>query len=484
MVVLRTGGPVAASFTVEWVGLALLVILKLALLGLFGPTWEPDWGGYSDFANIILSGTQWLHDAGLDKTLDPVTIFRSVGYPLVVALFRGLLGPGPAHHYAIVLFQFAFSIAATMLSWRLAWTLLRCRWAALAVAAGHATALTLLYDQSLLSDSLYNSLFVICWSAPLIAFLERRAVRFDILALLGLLYGYSCLQRGTGLLFLALVLPMVIAWAWRGAQGARRIVALAAFLAPVALLVGGNMAWNLHRTGVPVMTTGAQFVMIQPMVKAAARGHQVFDGDTPIDALAAKHLKTYEYNEVGLIAIGLFQDYGLDAIRSAELHKKVFVRAWLHHPWAMTENMLNNFNNSIIFQFFDPIDSASFYARLITGERLFPGFKPAWKEVRGGNVLALLGIVAVIVFRTAAYASALCLILGGPVLGLRAIRRRSLTPEEGVALGLWALFLGYILTLCAIHMVGRFVPAVLPAGLIGALFFAQQARAALAARKG
>lgn len=471
------------SYRPEVVALGLLIAIKLVLLVAFGPTWEPDWGVYNHFADIILAQRDWLTDAGLDQEAAPLTLFRSIGYPLVVALFRGMLGNGAAHLHAIVLTQMALSVGATVLVWQLAHALLHCRVVALLAAAGHATALTMLYDQSLLSDSLYASLFVICWSLPLIAFLHRRPVALGVLAGLGVLYGFSCLQRGTGLVFLPLALAPVVAWARRGSAGLKRLVAVSVFLAPIGLIAGGDMAWNHARTGQWVMTTGAQYVLIQPMVKAAGRGHQVFDGDTPIDTLAAKHLKTYEYDEVAPIVDGLFTEYGINAIQSAKLHKQVFVRSWLHHPLAMAENMVNNFNNSIIFQFFDPLDSAFFYTRLVTGERLFPGFGTAWKQVRGGNPLLLLVIVAVSLFRAVAYLSVATLIVGGLRLAVRALRRARLTEAEWLALGLWALFFGYTLTLCSIHMVGRFLPAALPAGLIAALFFAQQARAALASCK-
>jgi hypothetical protein len=470
------------TYRPEAVALVALAVFKLGLLAVFGPTWEPDWGSYRQFADLILAGGDWVRDAGLSTDAVPLTLFRSIGYPLLVALFRGVFGTGPVHLYAIVLFQIGVSLGATVLIWHLALALLKCRRAALLAAAGHAGALTILYDQSLLSDSLYASLFIICWAVPLVAFLRHRPMRLAVLAVLGALYGYSCLQRGTGLVFLALVVPAVAAWTWRGAHGWRRVAALVAFLVPVALVTGGDMAWNRMRTGHWLMTTGAQYVMIQPMMKAAGRGHAVFDGDTPIDALAAKYLRTYEYGEIGAVVEGLFTEYGLDAIQSAELHKKVFVRAWLTHPLAMVQNTLYNFNNSIFLQFFDPLDTAFFYSRLVTGERLFPGFGEAWRTVRGGNPLPLVAIIAVSVFRAVAYASFVTLTLGGLVAVWRALRRRGLSEAEGVALGLWALFFAYTGVLCAIHMVGRFLPAALPAGLIAALFYAQQVRVALRER--
>lgn len=466
----------------EKLALLALAALKFGLLAIFGPTYEPDWGGYSIIADLILNDTAWITDAGLSQASAPITLFRTIGYPAVVAFFRGMLGTGPAHLYAIIIVQIVASLAVTVLVWRLALALLKSRPLALLAAAGHALSIALLYDQSLLTDSLYNSLFIACWAIPMIGVVERRPAGWKTMALVGLLAGLSCIQRGTGLFFLVFVVPAIAAWIILGARGVTRIVVAAAFILPVAAFVGGTMAWNHARSGYWVISTGAQWVMIQPMFKAAARGHDVFDGDTPIDHLVRKYVKTYEYDEVGTVVNQLFMDYGMNAVDSAALHKQVYLRSWLRHPGAMLENTVNNFEESIIFQFFDVIDNASVYARMITGERLFAGTGKTWKAARQGDVGSMVMLVAVSVLRLVAYASVAVLAVGGLVLGARLVRRRRLDQDEAAILGLWAIFFGYTILLCAIHMVARFLPAVLPAGLIGSLFFAQAIHARLRAR--
>ncbi len=467
---------------VEWSGLVMLAAAKLILLAAFGPLSEPDWGSYSEFADIILQQRDWLSDAALSSSATPMTIFRSMGYPLVVAGFRGVLGSGVEHLYALILFQVAASLGVTLLVWRLALAVLESRRLALLAAAGHATAIGMLYDQMLLSDSLYSSAFIVIWSVPLIGLLERRRAGAAILFGLGGLAAFSCLVRGTGLPFLAFVLPALVPWARIGRPILGWAVAVLLFLGPVVGMIGGVMAWNHARSDHWLVTTGAQFVMIQPLVKAAGRGHAVFDGDTPIDIVARETLKTYEYPEVLEIVGALFSRYGLDAVASAEMHKQVYFRVWRRHPGAMIENTLTNFNNSIIFQFFDPVDSADLYARAVIGHRVVPaGFgraQEAWQ--RGDGVAVALFLVA-IPLRVGAYGMLLVLALGGVYLALRSLR----SPPRGTAaaaLWLWAIFFGYTLSLCAIHMVGRFMPAILPAGLIAGLFMLRPLLAAVSMR--
>jgi len=465
--------------SVERAALLCLIVLKLGLLIACGPSSEPDWGSYSAFADIILGHTtpdtaNWLSDAGLDREAVPLTIFRSIGFPLIVAAFRFLLGAGPLHLYAIVVAQMALSVLATVVLWRLARTLLKSRGLALLAAAGHATATTLLYDQSLLSDSLYNNLFILGWAVPLLGLLEGRAPRPAVLFGLGLALGVSCLDRGTGLLFSILILPQTALWLWRRRPAPGFVVGTALFLLPATALVGGDMAWNHARTGHWIMTTGAQYVMIQPLIKAAGRGHDMFDGETPIDIVAREELKTFHYDEIFRIVDRLFTDYHLDAIASAELHKQVYLAAWKRHPGAMLENAFHNYNNSIFLQFLNPPESIVSYWHIVGGKRLFLGFGKSWAALRQGDLGQGVWLVAALLFNALSYLLFAALTAGGVLLARRLWRaRRWPDPHEATVLWLWTIFFVYTLTLCAIHMVGRFVPAASPAGLIASLVLAQ-----------
>ncbi|CAA7612156.1 hypothetical protein [Magnetospirillum sp. UT-4] len=453
----------------EWGALALLAVVKLGLLAVFGPTWESDWTSYSDIADTILRERGWLTDAGLDRYAVPPTLFRSLGYPLVVAALRGLLGPSEAHLYLLVCLQIGVSLCATALVWRLAALLLASRWLALVVAFGQATGIGMLYDQSLLPDSLFASAFITLWAAPLIGLLRGSPASPPRLFGLGVLAACACLLRGNGLPFLVLLSPPLLLWLWRS----RSVAAAAAWLGPVAAVVAAVMAWNVARTGEPVLSTGAQFVLIQAMVKAEARGHVMFDGDTVLDRTAREHLKEKSYAEVLDIVAALFTEHRVDALESARLHKALYLRSWLRHPGAMLQNTMENFDESIFFQVLNPLDNAFFYSRLVTGDRLFPGISKAWKQARGGDPVMAAALLATGLFRVVTYGLVIVLTIGGPVLLIR--RWRILSGRDWAALYLWGLFFGYTLALCAIHIAARHMPAVAGAGLLAALYLGREA---------
>jgi hypothetical protein len=463
----------------ETLGLLALIVLKLSLLAAFGPSAEPDWNSYTAFADIILGhstpqNADWLTNAGLAREALPLTIFRSIGYPLVVAAFRWLLGSGPAHLYAILIVQMALSLLATVVVWRLALVLLRSRPLALLAAGAHATAATLIYDQSLLSDSIFNSLFILGWAVPLLGLLRQNPPPLPHLAALGAALGYSCLERGNGLLFAPLLVLSVMVWIWRRPGLPARLAGAALYLAPAVAMVGGDMAWNHARCGHWIMTTGAQNVLIQALIKAAGRGHDMFDGNTPIDALARQELRTFQYNEIHQIETRLFTDYHLDAVASARLHERVYLAAWRRHPGAMLENTVHNCDNTVIFQFFNPAENISQYMRVFVSHRPFQRFGQAWKALLGGDLQQGVWLLATPLCNVVSYAFFIILAVGGPWLALRLLcRKRFSSPAQAAVLWLRLVFFAYTLVMCAIHLELRYEAAASAAGQIASLALVQ-----------
>ena len=135
------------------VGLILLIGLKLGTLFQFGPTMMPDSAGYIDYADQILSGDFLRVDLG--ATAIPMTLARPIGYPAIIALAKIVAEARWA--WAVVLFQFAASVWATILVYRLARRFGLGSWASLGVAAAQATAMQFVLDQAILSDSLCAS---------------------------------------------------------------------------------------------------------------------------------------------------------------------------------------------------------------------------------------------------------------------------------------------------------------------------------------
>src|SRR6202023_293372 len=96
--------------------LLLLLVLKLAVLIAFGPAIAPDSRDYIGYADQILSGA--FHHVDLATDAIPLTLYRPIGYPAVIAAAKII---APVHWArAVVIFQFAVSLVATCMVYRLA----------------------------------------------------------------------------------------------------------------------------------------------------------------------------------------------------------------------------------------------------------------------------------------------------------------------------------------------------------------------------
>ena len=276
--------------------LLALALAKVSGLMFFGPMQQPDSISYLAYAHTILSDTGWLSNAGMNDYAVPQTVFRTFGYPALIAAAGLITGKSGAALYLVVAFQIIVSLFATAMVYRLGQTLLRNSTLALLAAAAHALSVTFTYDQHILTDSLFNALCVIGFSVPLIGFVQKRPPGPWLLLGLGLMLGYACLVRGIGIYVLVFFTPAYVAWFVVSHENSvaslRRAILL---VLPLVVIIGGVMGWNTWRTGYTFYTTGSQYVLIQPLVKIEARGTKVFTGDTPLDKLAQKYLKTYEY---------------------------------------------------------------------------------------------------------------------------------------------------------------------------------------------
>ena len=228
------------------------------------------------------------------------------------------------------------------------------------------------------------------------------------------------------------------------------------------------------------MRTGHAFyvanlpVPIQSMVKAAGRGRNVFDGDTIIDKLARETFVTHSYAELLILSERLFSEYGVQAPDAAKIEMALYFRSWRHHPGAMLENGFNNFHQTIAYNFFNIVDVMDETLVIATERHLFPGAKVMWSKAREkGDIFSFVMIFVTGIGRIGSWLMLALFTFGIPVLVYHGWRRdHAVAPSLQVLFSGWLLFWGYVLFLILLHWVTRFLPAVLPWGLIGSLYVA------------
>ena len=376
--------------------------------------------------------------------------------------------------YVAILIQYAAFIVAAFFVYRVACSIFSGKLRPALVFVGYAFSISFIYDQEILTDSLFNNLFVITTCAMAIAAQRGRLFCGWALLALGFVALAIVLTRPIGLYLSVVFLPVFFLLArfvdaaprWRVARG------VAAFYAPTAIFVLAMTSWNAERfDGERIFVSSANVVALQPLAKAAARGHDVFDGDGLVDETARALFETYSYPEVLKVSSAIEQAAG-GAIESSRLQSRKFFQSWIDHPLPMIENTFENFDESIINQFFNFPHNVFLYLRFADSNDNWPGLFGLIKAYKQNGDLGLLSkIVLYGAFSVVAWIAFLLFALGPPILLVRAaLGRRRIAPLLAVTAAFWIVFFGYVVALCMIHYASRFTPAVLPGALMGAIF--------------
>ena len=332
------------------------VSLRLALLLAFGPRPSHDSvHGYVPFAHLIRDGTRWVSDAGLTDFAVPITTFRMIGYPALIALSDSIAGD--RWPWLLVFVQIAASVAAIVSVMLLAQALEPTRrWVAIAAGLAVAFGQTLGTDTAIQTDSLSAATLVGFATFSARGALQRRRIGPVKAIGLGLLPAASFLLRENTDLTVLTILPFAMAWIARAAPSHWRRLCLALLVVmPLIVANSAQVLWNTYRTGSSFVTTGTQTILLQALLHAAWTGVPVFDGGEPIDRaagqiLTAKEHPTGLFTRDELLAVNqrLF-DGGANAIRISRQMIAAYEHAWLRYPLGMFRATIGDLSGELFF---------------------------------------------------------------------------------------------------------------------------------------
>jgi hypothetical protein len=443
--------------------LVLLLAFKLVVLIVFGATIAPDSRDYIGYADQILRGSFRHVDLAADAVLpypanEPLlTLFRPIGYPAVIAAAKII---APAHWAsAVVLFQFAVSLLATAMVYRLA----RCfglgLWLGLGVAAAYATSLQFVVDQAIASDSLCATTFTIaaCMLAELT--LRRAPARPLLLLTAGVLIALSFLIRDV-IAFVALGLLPLAAASVLGANGwRRRAAAFGLVFLPLIASYIGYVEWNRARAGAAVVTTIGQWSLLDPLVRASRYDPTFFSGDSPIAHVGRRVAKNFTLDESLEATWLLHREYGWDAVRISREAISAYLRAWAEHPWAMTRHALSYLSESQLHQAVRPTETVRDVLLWNTGDDREFAREGA---VRAGNWWM---IPAVIVHRLCETISTLVFAAFLLITPVRLVRE-GLSAHLAASAGLWVAYLACLGLHAAVNVHPRYLLPVLAGSIV------------------
>jgi hypothetical protein len=443
--------PVLVVFTI-------VIAVKLGVLLAFGPATQYDTADYVGYADAILSGEFRHVDLATDPM--PITLRRPIGYPVVIAAAK--IVTGPYWSWAVVFFQYAVSLLATAMVYRLARAFHLGVWLSVGVVAAQATAMQFVVDQAVLSDSLTASTITI--ATCILGLITLRREPASLLAYLG----------AGALIAAAFLIRDVIAYV---AAGLVPLAAAAALVQPARLrqwaagalvflpLIATNIAyveWNHTRVGAAVVTSTSQAVLFGALIEAAHFDHSIFSGSTPIDEVGRALLKNMEAGQHGYevdATVDLHRDYGWDATRMSHEVTLAYLHAWLDHPRAMIFHIFHHISETQLHQAVRPIETVRDVLLWNTGSSHDFG---AERAVKNGNWWMIPAVIANWLVMTAS------VFVFGAFLVVTPIRllREGWTAETSVSAGFWCFYLAVGLLYAAVHLEPRYLTPVVAGSIV------------------
>jgi hypothetical protein len=275
----------------------------------------------------------------------------------------------------------------------------------------------------------------------------------------GVLIAASFLTRDV-IAFVALGLVPLAAASVRGAnRWPRRGIAFALVFLPLISTYLAYVEWNRSRVGAAVVTTVAQWSLLDPLVRASRYDPTFFSGDTPVAQAGRRVAKNFNLDESLEANKILHRDYGWNAVRLAREVTAAYLRAWIDHPWAMIRHALAYFSESQLHQAVRPTETVRDVLLWNTGsDREFA----REGAVRAGNWWM---IPAVILHRLCEGISTLVFAAFILVTSLRLVRE-GLTAPPAAAGGLWFAYLTCLGLHAAVNVHPRYLLPVLAGSIV------------------
>jgi 4-amino-4-deoxy-L-arabinose transferase-like glycosyltransferase len=449
--------PSAAASKLVFAAFAVILALKLGVLALFGPASQPDTYHYVRYADAILSGEFWHVD--LNDPM-PITLTRMIGYPAAIAAAKIVFGRDWA--VAVVAFQFAASLWASAMVYRLARAFRLGVWLSLGVVAAHATSMQFVVDQAVLTDSLAGSIMTIAMCILGLIGLRRTAAPLPVYLGAGVLIAAAFLIRDV-VAYLALgLIPLALAAAMTERSWWRSVAAVGLVFLP---LIATNVAyreWNRARVGSAVAASITQAALIGALIEAAHFDHSIFAGSTPIDEVGRPLLAAMEAGQHGYEAeanIALHRDYGWDAVRMNHEVTLAYLRAWRDHPYAMIRHVLYHMSEQQLHQAVRPIETIRDVILWNTGQssnlaRERVVLAGDWRQIPAMIVNWIVQTISVFVFLAFAVVTPIRLV------------REGWNAETGVSIGIWCYYMAVGFLYAAVHLEPRYLTPVVAGSIV------------------
>jgi hypothetical protein len=450
--------------------------IKLAMLLLVGPVIWPDTGGYISFADALLHGQVFDHVGFASGPAAPILVFRLAGYPIILAAIK--LISLPYYGQITVVLQILINTLTMVIMVRVLAGLSFTTPQIVFAIGLYAFSDSLLFDNSLLSDSIYSSFFNIVIFVLLGHLVAGSRLTLVGASALGLLWGFSTWMRDSGIYLTYLPVGLLIAIALRApASNLRRFGHLFTFIIVIFAMTGAYSGFNKYRTGEFFFSITGVENWLHPVFDMAKYGYaDPFNEDDLVSQTVREGIPNYEYPAQLALVEKLHQRCGCTPRQLQSLLFQKYLTTVTHHPIGYIGVVWRNFHFfGLVGLLADPIATINQFFEFATSlpHKFAPGL-----SIR--NLLDLrqqFSVVTLLLMLLNALSTAVATVLfslflfGIPFMMVCALRRRAPIPLSLAIVGfLWFAFASVSIAFSLVHYEARYALPVLPAGCIGIVY--------------
>jgi hypothetical protein len=321
------------------VAIALVAFGKIWMMAEFGAfKMGPD-TRFIETARHMLTESRWLTDAGLTQEAMPHSLWKTVGYSALIAVFMKIFGA--SWYWWLYAFQGLMSIVAGLFLYRVAIVLRLGLLLSALVFLLHQFSTPFSTDALIATNSLDGSLATIVLASLGHRFLKGLSLGVPIMATYGVLIGICFFMRLSYEYWVWLLAAVLLLLVHQGTRSWRRsLIGVGAFLFVAFGIIGAYKTWNYLRTGHFIASTGGQtayalnIVMLAKRVSPEAPGAIVADNTTLDRAIreALHDASLSDYEQAKTINRLLFEKYNVTAIDIQNLVFRRYLDLAIAHP--------------------------------------------------------------------------------------------------------------------------------------------------------
>ncbi len=313
--------------------LFLVIVGKIITVWHYGPQQMGDNGTYIKTADIILSGGDWLSDAGLNNQTHPPTLSRPLGYSFAIAGVKALFNEN--WPVALCALQAFLSLLTGLLLFQL------CRKAKIPII--YSTIVFLFYEWSvplstdalIMEDALMGTLGMASFLIFLFPIVQNQIPTTKTFLLVGVMTAITFLIRDIYHFVMPIVAMITFIILTKKQNLKKGLAAACALVVPVLLMSALIHGWNYHRIGTPVSTTVGQSAYLFGVIRAARFDETILDGDSIYMKTIRKNNKTFQFDDVGRINNILFNEYGMNSLEQSRAASRLFWGTLFTNPVPM-----------------------------------------------------------------------------------------------------------------------------------------------------